>query len=143
MKKKDLLADDFLKELVSKSSLESPSDDFIARVMVGVESMPAPVPVKKSFFSLLKSIIPWTILAFVVILFIFSSDLPFINNLPGIEFMQRILISSFGSFIASFKSVFSGKFASLAIAVLVSGVFLFAIERLISRKTSTHRQYMI
>jgi len=143
MKNYEIPPDDLLKDLIFKSSPESPPDDFVSKVMSRIDSLPEYVPLKKSFIPLLKSMVMWAFLGLVVCIFIFSSDLSFLNDLPGITYMQHILSSAFESFITPFKSVFAGRFGSLVLIVLISGSVLFAIERLIGRKTSLHRQYLV
>ncbi|TSA28008.1 MAG: hypothetical protein D4R67_04950 [Bacteroidetes bacterium] len=142
MKKNDLSQNDFLADLMKEASLETPSDDFMENVMTGVEAMPAYQPRKKPFFLFIKSVVPWILLIGVFVLYYTTSDLPFTNYIPGKEYVQNVLLPSLGTFFTSFKELFSTKFFSISLAVLVSCGILFGLERLINRR-SAHQHYVL
>ncbi|MBL7110838.1 MAG: hypothetical protein ISS19_02715 [Bacteroidales bacterium] len=143
MKKRELLQDDFIANLMKKASLETPSDGFVSNVMDKVEALPACQPRKKPFSLFIKSILPWILLVGVFVLFYVTSDLPFGKYIPGREYMQDVLLPSFGTFFTSFQNLASNKFYSIALVVVICGGFLFGIERLISHRISTHHHYLI
>ncbi|NQV01437.1 MAG: hypothetical protein HQ542_02240 [Bacteroidia bacterium] len=143
MKKRELLQDKFLADLMKSTSLEAPSDDLMKNVMSEVRAMPAYQPRKKPFFLFLKSVLPWILLMGAFIVFYLTYDLPIGNYTPGKADMQSVLLSSITIFFDSFRDLASIRFYSIALAVVVCGGFLFVIERVISSRMSANRHYLI
>ncbi|MBE0646376.1 MAG: hypothetical protein IH596_01185 [Bacteroidales bacterium] len=143
MKQREEVQDDFLKDLMKKTSLESPSDDFTKNIMGRVETMPVYQPQKKQFFLFIKSALPWIIIVVAFVLFFLFYDLPYGKYLPGGPFLQDVLLPTFSSFFSSFKELASSKFYSIALVVLVCGGGLFSLERLVSHRISANRHYLI
>ena len=56
MEKNDSLNDPFLRDLVGKSTLESPSDAFVDKLMEKIQVQPQIVPDNKLFLPFLKSL---------------------------------------------------------------------------------------
>jgi hypothetical protein len=135
--------DPFLKDLLATTPLERPSDDFVARVMAEVESIPVPVPVRKIFLIWIRRSFPWILLSGLILVVFFTSDFLVINKIPGIADIRQLVVTSATSFLQSFQNIFSGKFAFLVLAILVSGAILFIIERLFLRKTTSHKPYIL
>ena len=77
MEKEDFWEDDFLRELIRTSPLENPSADFIEKVMAKVRVAPGIEAEPKTMYYYLKSALPYIGLAAMILLFIFSSDMPF------------------------------------------------------------------
>ncbi len=143
MKKRELFKDDFLTNLMNKTTLESPSDDFMGNVMRQVGSIPGYQPHKKSFYQVAKSIFPWILLVVVFVVFYLFSGLPMAKFIPAGEYLYGVLSPSVNAFFSSFKDLASNKFYSIALVVLICGGGLFVIERLISHRISAHRHYLI
>jgi hypothetical protein len=136
MEKDDLNRDDFLGRLIRQGRTESPSDDFVERVMAGITTAPDGAPVKKPLFQYLKSGYPYAILIAVFIVVFSSSDLPFLQWLPGRSYYMNNLVPYFGTLFDGLKNAFSSRFVSFGIMVAVSGGLLFLVDRIFSRKTT-------
>lgn len=133
--------DDFLRKLVGKSSREGPSDDFTEKVMSRIQLRPEILPVKKSFFLLLKSSIIYFLLAAILVGFFLTSDLSFMNRIPGKEYMIKTFSSFFSSLVAGLKSMpGSSKSFSIPIMIIVaSGVFFLLDKFLVYRNTTKNQ----
>jgi hypothetical protein len=136
MEKDDFLKDDFLSELIKKSSLDSPSDDFVDRVMANIRQSPEVAGVKKPFYLLLKSAIPYTGVALIVFVIIATSDMPLFNWLPGKSYFAHDLVPYLGTLFAVLKSAFASKYVSWIMLISLSAGFLFTVDKLVSRRTS-------
>ena len=79
MEKDEYLKDDFLRELIRRSPLDAPSDDFVDRVMAGIRPAPEISVVKKPFYLYLKAATPYVIVALVIFLIVATSDLSILN----------------------------------------------------------------
>lgn len=143
MKKRELLQDDFLADLMKNATLESPSDDFSTTIMRSVEGMPAYQPNKTLVLSRIKSIFPWVLLTGDCVVFYLFSDLLFGKYLPNSDFMREMVLPSVRAFLPSFKAVASTKFYSIFLIILITACCLFVIERLISSRISANRHYLI
>lgn len=127
--------DDFLRDLIQKSPLDSPSDDFVDRVMASLQLAPELAPEKKPFFLQIKNSLPYIILALVVFIVFATSDLPFLNWLPWKENLVDNLVPYFGSIVSGLKVVFSSKYVSFGLLISVSAGLLFLVDRLLSRRS--------
>ena len=136
MEKDELLDDRFIRELIRNSPLESPSEDFIGRVMAGIPAQPAAEPVSKPFFLHLKSALPYIGLAAMVLVFVFSSDIPFGKFMPGNDYFSRYFLPFLNSLSGGFKSLFSSRFVTFAMGIALSAGFLVLVEHLFSRRGS-------
>ena len=132
MEKRDVLQDKFLANLVKNSSDDEPSDEFLSNVMSRVEAMPAYGPKRKPFFLYLKMSLPWALLVAATIVVLLASDFPFASYISFLSAQFTSLID-----------LFSNKFISIALAVIGSGILLFGLERVFSRKVSVRHQYLI
>ncbi|MCX6285386.1 MAG: hypothetical protein NTW31_14280 [Bacteroidetes bacterium] len=134
MDTEEMVNDDFLSDLLRKMPLESPSDEFINKVMAGIEPLPSLVTEKKPNFLWLKSSLPFIGLGIFVLLIIFSSDIPYLNLNYGRDYFSVIYIKAFQPFIVSMKTMFSSKFITYSLLIGVSAGFLFIIDKLFSRR---------
>lgn len=136
MEKDEFLHDDFLRDLIKRSPLDSPSDDFVDRVMERVNLSPEVATAKKPFYMYLKSAIPYTLIVFLLFSVVATSDLPIFNWLPGKENLVEKISSYFGTFFTVLKNAFDSKYVAWIALISFSAGVLFAIERLFSRQTS-------
>lgn len=127
--------DDLLRELIRQSPLDSPSDDFVDRVMANIRMAPEIAPVKKPFFMFVKATSPFAILTLVLVVVFSTSDLPIFNWLPGKEYFINNLVPYFGSIFSGLKDVFTSKFVSFGLLISVSAGLLFLIDKWFSRRT--------
>ncbi len=135
MEQDDFLKDDFLREIIKRSPLEAPSDDFVDRVMAGIQVVPETEAVKKPFYLDFRGAIPYAVIALVCLLVIATSDLPIFNWLPGKDYFMNYLLPSMGTLMATLKSAFATKFVSWVVLISVSAGMLYFIDRLFSRRT--------
>ena len=136
MEKNDLLENDFLKELMQKTRLESPSEGFVDRIMVQIEEVPEVQTVKAPFYLSLKSAVPYVLLALFLIFVLATSDLPIFNWVPGKDYLLNSLMTYMGTFFAVLKNAFSSKYVSWVLLISFSAGMLYFIDRLFSRRTS-------
>jgi hypothetical protein len=136
MEKDDILKDDFLRELIKHSPLDSPSDDFVDRVMANIQLSPETSAVKKPFYLYLKAAVPYTIITLVLFFILATSDLPVFNWLPGKDYFTDNLLPYFSTLFMSFKNAFASKYVSWVLLISFSAGVLFTIDRLFSRRTS-------
>ena len=136
MEKDDFLNDDFLRELIQRSPLDRPSDDFVDRVMATIQISPEIAVEKRPFYFYLKAIVPYAIIALTLFFVFATSDLPVFNWLPGKDYLMNNLLPYFGSLFLVFKNAFASKFVSLGLLISFSAGVLFFIDRLFSRRTS-------
>ena len=136
MEKDDFLKDDFLRELIRQSPLDSPSDGFTDRVMAGINPLPETVPAQKSFSMYLKTLFPYLFLLLFVCLVYFTSDLPLLNWIPGKNYYLNSLLPYLGTLVAGMKTAFSSKYVSFGLMILAATGLLFLVDQYFSRKTT-------
>ena len=136
MEEDDFLKDEFLRELINRSPLDSPSDDFVDRVMAGIQPAPQVEAVKQPLYQYLKVSAPFVILALSLFVVIATSDIPLFNWVPGKDFLMNNLLPYLGTMLLVFKNAFSSKFVSWGLLIGFSTAVLFLIDRLFSRRTS-------
>jgi hypothetical protein len=136
MEKDDFLEDDFLRELIQRSPLDSPSDDFVDRVMANIQMSPEVAVVKKPFYLYLKTAVPYALISLVLFVVIATSDLPIFNWVPGKDYFINSLLPYLGALLVIFKNAFSSKFVSMGLLISFSAGMLFLIDRLFSRHAS-------
>jgi hypothetical protein len=126
--------DDFLRSLIQKSPLDSPSDDFVDRVMANLLLAPETAPAKKPYFLYVKAAFPFAVLILVLVVVFSTSDLPFLNWLPGKEYYLNSLAPYIGSLFDGVKNAFASKYVSFGLLISVSAGLLFLIDRWFSRR---------
>ena len=122
--------------MIRQSPLDSPSDDFVGRIMESIRETPETAPAGKPFPDYLKAFLPYALVAFMVLLVLLTSDIPFLNWIPGKNYYLNILVPYFGTLLAGLKNVFSSKYVSFGMLVLASAGLLMLIDRFFSRKTT-------
>jgi hypothetical protein len=133
--KDDFLEDDFLRDLVQKSSLESPSDDFVKKIMGQIQPQFQAAPVKKSFFLYLKSSSGYLVLAAFILFVLITSDIAFLNFIPGKLYFYENILPVFNSIILPLKALFSnGKSLTIPIMIVVAAGLFFILDLLMARK---------
>jgi hypothetical protein len=140
MENNDPLNDDFLREMIGKSTLESPSDGFVEKVMSRIQQQPEIAPVTRSFFYFLKSSAGYFVLAAFVVGFFLTSDIPFMNWIPGKQYFVNTFLPYFNSLVAGLK-LFTGSGGGLSIPIMIiiaSGLF-FLLDRLITNRNAVRR----
>jgi len=135
MEEDKLVKDDFLRELIQKSSSDNPSDDFVGKVMDKVRQMPEFSDARKPVYLYLRSLFPFILLVFTVFLFLCTSDLPFGDYFFGKEFYTKTLLPYLTVFLESFRALVSSKFTSYAFIIMIAAGVLILIDRLLSRGT--------
>ena len=136
MERNEQYTDEFLKKVIGRTPLDQPSDSFVDKVMSGILPMPETVGQKKPFFLMVRSSIPWVLLSAFFILFLVSSDIPYLSSLPGGTYLRETLWPSIVSMFSGFSRLVPDRSASLILPVVVAGVLLFGLERLLSRRMS-------
>ena len=137
MEKDNPLNDDFLRKLIGKSTLESPSDDFVEKVMYRIQPDPAAVPVNSSFFSFLKSSILYFLIAAILVGFFLTSDISFMNWLPGKQYLLNTFLPYFDSLLTGLKSLSGfGKDISIPIMIIIASGLLFLFDRLLLQRSA-------
>ncbi|MCX6249325.1 MAG: hypothetical protein NTX61_01085 [Bacteroidetes bacterium] len=144
MSNEDFLTDDFFQELIRKSPLDSPSDDFVANVMEHIQPAPEIAPVTKPFFMLVKSSWPYILCAFALIIFLLTSDLPFTDYLPGKGFFLKTILPYFSNMFAGIKDMIAqSKYPTIGLMVVVAGGLLFLLDTLLNKKSRVQHHTMI
>jgi hypothetical protein len=137
MEKDDLLNDDFLRTLVGKSSIESPSADFTDTVMSRIRTLPETASAKKSFLFYLKSSAGYILLAAMLVGFFVTSDLPVMSWIPGKNYWFGTFTSFFDSLLDSLKSIpgKSGSYSIPVMIILASGLF-FVVDKFLTNRNA-------
>jgi hypothetical protein len=130
----DMLKDDYLADLIRQLPLESPPDDFVIKVMEGIEPLPLPVIQKRPYFIWLKWVLSYSALGAFIIFILYTSDIPYLNTLLGKDYSMGLFSNILQPFMITLKSFFSSKFISYALLIGVSAGFLFLVDILLSRK---------
>ena len=139
MEGENMLKDDFLKKLLGRVPLESPSDGFTRKVMAGIFAEPLPVKAKKPFYLYLKAWWPWILLGIFALAFIFSSDIPYLTFIPGKDYVNDHIIPYLSAFFGTMAGLFTtSKTLSISIAVMVAGGLLYAVDWFVRRRFVAH-----
>lgn len=136
----DKNGDDFLNKMMMHVELESPSEGFVERVMAGLEVGPEAEPAKKPFFAMLNSVWPFFILLLVVLMVLFTSDLPFLNWLPGKDNLLNVIQPYINLITSSMSSVFKSSYGSFGLLIGVSAGLLFLVDRFLIQNLYTRRK---
>lgn len=136
MEKDDFLNDDFLRDLIRRSPLDSPSDDFVNRVMANIQVVPEVSAARNPIYENVKAVIPYAAITLFLFLVIATSDLPIFNWLPGKDYLVNNLLTYTGTFFAVLKSGFSSRFVSWGLLISLSAGILFLIDLVFSRRAS-------
>ena len=136
MEKNEPFNDEFLRKLVQKRELESPSDDFVEKIMEQIRQ-PETVAVKKPFYLYLKDYSGYIALAAFVLFVILTSDMPFFNFVPGKQYFTDLFLPYFNSVLNPLKSLFSSvKSITIPLMIVVSAGLFYFVDHFISRKAA-------
>ena len=135
MEKEDIRSDDFLGNLIRQVPLESPSGDFVDRVMSAIQPEAVATEKKKSYFYL-QSALPYIALGMFCLLIFFTSDLPFLNNLSGKGSVLNEIIRSMAGLFKGIAASLDSKYISWGLLVGIAGGLLFFVDRFFSRRTA-------
>ena len=135
MKNNEIPADDFLKNLIQKSSIETPSDDFITRVMEEINKTPELVSVPLPLYRQWKPVAGFTgLLVFAVVIMI-AADIPILDFLPGKTFFTGTIMHYFNAILLPLKPVFvNSRFVNLGMMSIGAAGLLILIDRVLTRK---------
>ena len=132
MESKSQFKDEFLREMIGKSTLETPSDDFVEKVMDRIQAQPVTIPASTSFYSFLKSAYGYFILTAILVGFFMTSDIPFMNWIPGKQYFLNTFLPYFNSLFAFFKSLTGdGKNIPIPLMILAATGLFFLFDRVI------------
>lgn len=144
MNKDDFLNDDFLRDLLRQTPLDSPSDDFLEKVMGNIQLDPRIAPAKQPFFLWVKSAWPYALAGVILIVFLLTSDLPFTNILPGKDLFTKSLLPYFESMFSGMKNLFvHSKYTSVGLTILFSSGLLVLLDQLLNRRTPVQHPTVI
>jgi hypothetical protein len=135
MKNENPLDDDFLRNLIGKSTVEGPSDGFVEKVMSRIQLQPDVAPVNRSFFFFLKSSAGYFLLAAFLVGFFLTSDISFMNWIPGKQYFLNTFLPYFDSLFTGLKSLSgNGKGLSIPIMIIVASGLFFLLDRLLLQR---------
>jgi len=140
MEKKNIIQDDFLKNLIKNSEIEKPSENFTNKVMGKIQSEIITIPAEdepllsKKYWLLIAT----GFVAVLIILFVF--DFSFINNLfTGISVEKIEITTITGNLVNSFRNIFSSiKISSISIVVIAAISSLFLLDKFLKKKITTN-----
>ena len=135
MKNNEIPADDFLKNLIQKSSIETPSDDFITRVMEEISKSPetisAPIPLYRQW----KPVAGITGLLVFAVAIMIAADIPILNFLPDKTYFTGTILHYFNAILLPLKPIFvNSRFVNLGMMSVVAAGLLILIDRILTRK---------
>ncbi|MCK4406734.1 MAG: hypothetical protein KAV44_03565 [Bacteroidales bacterium] len=140
MEKRNIIQDDFLKNLIQISEIEKPSENFTNKVMGKIQSEVKTISVadepllSKKYWLLIAA----GFIAVLIILFVF--DLSFITNLfTGISVDKIEIPIITGNLVNSFRDIFSSiKISSISIVVIAAIASLFLLDKFLKKKITTN-----
>ena len=135
MEKERIEKDDFLGRLISSTPLESPSEDFVDRVMSGIPVEPLLVREKRPFYLFLKGTLPWILLSVAVIAVLFTSDIPFLSDFPGKAYFTESLGPYLLTMFSGITKLFTdSKTGIYSVMILFAGGGLLALDYFLNSK---------
>ena len=143
MEKDDFVKDDLIGRLIQKNPLKEPSQGFVDAGMEKILRAPETVPVKRPIFLWIKSAVPYLIISLFLVVIFLTSDLAFFQSLPGSDYWYNTLLPYLQNIFAAMKGALSSKYVSMALLIGISVVFLFLVERVMSRKGFLRRHTMV
>lgn len=144
MENENFLNDDFLQDLVRKSSVESPADGFVENVMSRIQSQPETIPMKRGLFFFLKSYSGYILLVAFLVGFFWTSDIPVLSWLPGKQYFLNTVLPSFSFLFSWSKSLLGdGKSISIPLMIIIASGLFFLIDRLLNYIKITRRYHSV
>ena len=142
MEKDDFIKDEFLKELIGKSTPDSPSDDFVEKVMAGIRLNPEFAPARSPYYLYLRASWPYVVIVFTVVIFLVSSDLPYSKFIPGKDYFVTILLPYLKNLSGGFVSLFSFiRSATLPLILVASAAIIFILDRVFMHRHSIQHYF--
>jgi hypothetical protein len=138
MEKDKIIKDDYLGRLLQDLPMESLPDSFVDNVMEKIRKAPEVVPVRTRIFLFLRSSWSFALLSLVVIVFLFTSDLPFTDMIPGKGYFSNTLLPYFSGLFSTVTSSFRDmKNVSIPVMIIISGGILLLIDHWFSKRHKT------
>lgn len=135
IEKDDILKDDFLRDFMQSLPEDVPSENFVSNVMSGLVPIKEEVTANRTVIYFLKTVLPYAAVVLAILLFVFTSDLPFLSYIPGKESFINAFLPYFTSFSNSFRFLFGNtKDLSLPVMVAIAAGLFFIIDKLFTRK---------
>lgn len=140
MEKKNIIQDDFLKNLIKNSEIEKPSENFTNKVMGKIQSEAKTISfadkplLNKKYWLLIAA----GFITVIIILFVFY--LSVITNLFAGISVEKIEIPTItGNLVNSFRDIFySIKISSISIVVIAAIASLFLLDKFLKKKITTN-----
>jgi hypothetical protein len=141
VEKERIEKDDLLGRLISRTSVESPSEDFVDRVMSGIPVEPLLIREKKPFYLFLKGTLPWILLSVAVIAVLFTSDIPFLSDIPGKTYFTQSLGPYLLSMFSGFTKLFTdSKVGIYSVMILFAGGGLLALDYFLNNRVFSRQR---
>jgi hypothetical protein len=127
---------DQLGRLINQIPLEGPSDDFVNRVMLAVQTENVILTEKKGWWVYVKSGLPLVALVVFIAIVFFTSDLPLLKDIPGEGYLVKQLFSFIETTFLMLSSAFSVGYVSWGILIGVAGGLIYLIDQAFTRRAS-------
>jgi len=134
METNNFIKDDFLSDLIKKSSPDSPSAIFVERVMEDVQKATEYSSSKKTIYLYLWSALPVILIITIILLFLLTSDLPLSTYFPGKDYYTQTLEIYLHSLSNSFNLLFVSRYFSFGFTVMLATGTLIIIENIWGQK---------
>jgi hypothetical protein len=135
MEEKDLLQDDFLRKMIGKSTLESPSPDFVEKVMGRIHPLEEVAPATKPLFSYIGSSLGIAALIALLTGFLLTSDISLFSWMPGKDYFTNTLLPYLDYLFTLVKSMLgSGKGVPIPVMVVAAAGIFFVVDMLFGKR---------
>lgn len=139
----DLPEKDYLKDLMQHVQLESPSDGFVDRIMQGIQAVPQEHKSNNSILIFLRSFIPYAALIIILLVVVGTSDLPFLNWIPGKAYYFENAVPYINIFLTAIKNFFNSSYVSFGLLVGFSGCLLFLADKFLVSRFSRRKSHTV
>jgi hypothetical protein len=131
------LQDEFLRNMVAKSTSATPSGDFVEKVMGRIRVQPVVIHESGPVMVFLKSSAGYFLLAAVVVVFFITSDIPFMNWIPGKQYFLHNFLPYFNSLFTGLKSLSeSGRTLSIPLMIIAASGLFFLVDKILTNRNS-------
>lgn len=127
---------DYLGRLISQTPLDTPSDDFINKVMSTIQAEDAVAVEHKSLLTYFKSALPYAALVIFALFIGLTSDLPSFMDISGDGYFMTRILNYVASVTRSLGAAFSIGYVSWGILIGVAGGFIYIIDQAFTRKSA-------
>jgi hypothetical protein len=111
--------------------------------MENIRIGPEMAQVRQPYYLILRSVIPYLILVLICALIIFTSDLPFLNWLPGKEYWSNTFLPYFEMIFSGVKNALSSKYVSMGILIGFSVLFLIFLDHIMMKRKGSFRHHTL